>query len=305
MVGELAGATVAVPPKGWGTEGAIVGEKGMVEWAVLDAQWFGVAQRRRRVFAFADFGDWAGRQPVLLIPESLRGDTAPRREAGQDVAPTISARTNGGGGLGTDFDLDGGLLGSGVREVSLCLNGGGMGRIDYESETLIPTNGGGFDVAHSLSADGFDASEDGTGRGTPLIPVAHVETMPTLRAAAAQYGPGHGARSGDSKDEFIVPVAFDLRNVTSPVNQSNPQGGDPCHTLHKPKDSVIVSPVQVRRLAPRECERLQGFPDDYTLVLYRGKPAADGPRYKALGNSMCTKVMRYIGEQIELIRCFQ
>ena len=124
--------------------------------------------------------------------------------------------------------------------------------------------GGGFDVTHSLTQR-YDSSEDGCGRGTPLVPIAHVETMPTLRAAAAAAadGPGHGARSGDSKDEYIVPTG-----------------------------------MQVRRLTPRECERLQGFPDDYTLVPYRGKPMADGPRYKALGNSMAVPVMRWIGERI-------
>ena len=66
------------------------------------------------------------------------------------------------------------------------------------------------------------------------------------------------------------------------------------------RESVCVGGLQVRRLTPRECERLQGFPDDYTLVPYRGKPAADGPRYKALGNSMAVPVMRWIGERIKL-----
>ena len=79
-----------VPPKGWGTEGAAAGPEAMVEWAVLDAQWFGVAQRRRRVFALADFGNWAGREPILLEPESLRGDTAPRREAGEEAARSVA-----------------------------------------------------------------------------------------------------------------------------------------------------------------------------------------------------------------------
>lgn len=65
--------------------------------------------------------------------------------------------------------------------------------------------------------------------------------------------------------------------------------------------SYIAAPMQVRRLTPRECERLQGFPDDYSLVPYRGKPAADGPRYKALGNSMAVPVMRWIGDRIELV----
>ena len=118
-----------------------------------------------------------------------------------------------------------------VPPISMCLNAGAMGRIDAESETLIPT-GGFFDVAHTLRAGGFDASEDGTGRGTPLR--------------------GEGATG-------------------------------------------------VRRLAPRECERLQGFPDDYTLVPYRGKPAADSPRYRAIGNSMAVQVVRWIGRRIQAV----
>ncbi len=65
---------------------------------------------------------------------------------------------------------------------------------------------------------------------------------------------------------------------------------------------AVAQSMQVRRLTPVECERLQGFPDGYTLITYRGKPAADGPRYKALGNSMAVPVMRWIGERIELIK---
>jgi DNA (cytosine-5)-methyltransferase 1 len=65
--------------------------------------------------------------------------------------------------------------------------------------------------------------------------------------------------------------------------------------------NVAIQSMQVRRLTPRECERLQGFPDDYTLITYRGKPAADGPRYKALGNSMAVPVMRWIGQRIALV----
>jgi len=63
----------------------------------------------------------------------------------------------------------------------------------------------------------------------------------------------------------------------------------------------VLSPMAVRRLTPRECERLQGFPDDYTFVTYRNKPAADGPRYRALGNSMAVPVMRWIGERIQQV----
>jgi DNA (cytosine-5)-methyltransferase 1 len=67
---------------------------------------------------------------------------------------------------------------------------------------------------------------------------------------------------------------------------------------HDPVGTRIREGLSVRRLTPRECERLQGFPDDYTLIPYRGKSAADGPRYKALGNSMAVPVMRWIGERI-------
>src|SRR6185312_13289257 len=77
--------------------------------------------------------------------------------------------------------------------------------------------------------------------------------------------------------------------LTAGGNRPSARGGD------------LIAGMQVRRLTPRECERLQGFPDDYTLIPYRGKPAADGPRYKALGNSMAVPVMRWIGERIQMV----
>lgn len=177
----------------------------------------------------------------------------------------------------------------------MCLNAGAMGRQDAESETLIQT-GGCFDVAHSLRGEGFDASEDGTGRVTPL-----------------------------------VPVPFDTTQITSAANYSNPKPGDPCHPLaagaHPPEVAfdwqsggdlrgldpkptaqlqrcqvpAVLQDMAVRRLTPVECERLQGFRDCYTATPWRGKPAEDcpdGPRYKALGNSMAVPVMAWIGQRI-------
>lgn len=133
---------------------------------------------------------------------------------------------------------------------------------DHQAAANLP-------VAHTLRAEGFDASEDGTGRGTPLVPV----------------------------------VAFDTMQVTSAFNGSNPQPGDPCHTLHKRAgDSVIVSPsLRVRRLTPLECERLQGFDDGWTAVPHRGKPASDGRRYHAQGNSWAVPVARWVGERIAAV----
>jgi len=100
----------------------------------------------------------------------------------------------------------------------------------------------------------------------------------------------------------IAPLPFDTNQVTSIANRSNPQHGDPSHPLTRfgsaPTIAFAAPPMAVRRLTPRECERLQGFPDDWTAIAYRGKPAADGPRYKALGNSMACNVMRWIGQRI-------
>jgi DNA (cytosine-5)-methyltransferase 1 len=309
-----------------------------------------------------------------------------------------------------------------------------MGRQDYETETLI---------AHSLSADGFDASEDGTGRGTPMVPVAictaHTQSngsgfsdnvahtlesggaqavafnlrgreggampevsesaslrastggssnsyiafsakdhgadthdiAPTLRGmghdASHPNGGGqiaiafstnqrgearerdvHGslssARGGGNEidgvlqarlEESPAPAAFTLhgsdgtasaassteiagslrtrapgsienssttavlqeQSVASPLTASYGKQVDRSDTSSGPPN-LLRSQMAVRRLTPRECERLQGFPDDYTLVEYRGKLASDGPRYKALGNSMAVPVMRWIGQRV-------
>lgn len=309
-------------------------------WAyrVLDAQYVrtrrfprAVAQRRRRVFVIGYLGDWRRAAAVLFDRESLRGDPAPRRKPGQGPAPTISARPTGGGALGTDFDLDGGL------------------------------------IAHSLRGEGFDASEDGTGRGTPLVPVAMPLTagmgksasrmpheqgalVPVLQPIAfdclaggqtgLSTGDVPGALHGGGKSGGRLAVAFDCKGSqvqhddsgVSPTLRamghaaSRPNAGGqlavafdlrgreggampegPHNTANiraasgRSSRSYVAHPWAVRRLTPRECERLQGFPDDYTLIPHRGRMAADGPRYKALGNSMAVNVMEWIGERIALV----
>jgi DNA (cytosine-5)-methyltransferase 1 len=228
--------------------------------------------------------------------------------------------------------------------IAMALNGkGGSGRMDAESETP---------VAHALRADGFDASEDGTGRGVPLV--TH-----TLDAASAGHctedGTGRGliafnARQDPIHGDIGLPldtdgttqaIAFDTTQITSKANYSNPKPEDACHplasTAHPPaiaftertradgrnletqdelayaltnpnggggaySRKLMTGAMAVRRLTVRECERLQGFPDDYTLIPYRGKAAADGPRYKALGNSFAVPVIRWIGERIQACR---
>ena len=109
VVGLMAGLRdVAIPKNGWGTEGAAVGDNGMLEWACLDAQWFGLAQRRKRVFAIVDFGDWVSRPPILLERHSLRGNTPPSREAGQEVTHDVAlCLTSSGRGVERSGDTRG------------------------------------------------------------------------------------------------------------------------------------------------------------------------------------------------------
>jgi DNA (cytosine-5)-methyltransferase 1 len=282
-------------------------------YRILDAQHFGVPQRRRRVFVVGHLEDWRRAAAVLFERHSLSGHPAPRREKGQ-AAPTIPSRSSAGGGLGTDFDCDGGLIPS-TGDVSHCLNAGGMGHQNYETETLI---------AHSLRAEGFDASEDGTGRGTPLVPVAFNITpsnsnkdynaRESERAQALTAGGNRpSARGGDliafaqnQRDEVrLLSVAGAIAaepgiKQQTYVADTLTSNGD-AHSGYRDEKGLVSHASAVRRLTPRECERLQGFPDDYTLIPYRGKPAADGPRYKALGNSMAVPVMRWIGERIALV----
>lgn len=166
-------------------------------------------------------------------------------------------------------------------EIYHCLNAGGMGRNDYETETLI---------THALRAEGFDASEDGTGRGTPIV--AHTLTS------------NGDAHSGYKDEKGLVPVAFDTTQITSAENGSNPRPSDPCHPLAAgahPPAVALGGTLGVRRITPTEAERLQGFPDGYTLVPYRGKPAKDAPRYKALGNSMAVPCMHWLGKRIQQV----
>lgn len=341
--------------------GAFLGglEKLGYGWAyrTLDAQYFGLAQRRRRVFVVASTRGWAAAGSVLFEPESLRGDSAPSREAGEGVAPSLAARTRGGGGLGTDTELDGGLIPEVAATVTSGVPNGGAGhgaRSGHAKDsTLIPA------TTHALTQR-YDSSEDGCGRGTPLVP-AHPVCMATGQSGAEVSQDGAGPTLTCNHEAPIAAIPFDTTQITSKDSRSNPGVGDPSHPLtvfgdapaiayafdarqsdviqygnmagpldtdgnsqgvaftQNQRDEVrsmdvagalaaepgakqqtyIRQHMMVRRLTPRECERLQGFKDDYTLIPYRNGWAKDGPRYKALGNSMAVPVIGWIGERIQ------
>ena len=138
-------------------------------------------------------------------------------------------------------------------------------------------------ICHTLRGEGFDASEDGAGRGTPLVAVyenhgqdSRVKDLgDTCSTVSAKYGTG----GGEVED--------------------NVSGALRANAEHSYQFARIRATV--RRLTPRECERLQGFPDDHTAVQYRNKPACDGPRYKALGNSMAVPCVQFILENLQKI----
>jgi len=212
--------------------------------------------------------------------------------------------------------------------------GKGINTTADEGQTPIITIGCGFDVAHALRAEGFDASEDGTGRGLPLVPVCYDTTHITSPGNWSNPQPGdpcHPITATAHVPLLEQPIAFPERlsatahasseNLSPSLGAKNPtavafdmrgrDGGAQFEGPHETANiraasggssrSYVAQTYAVRRLIPTECERLQGFPDGWTQVPYRGKPAADGPRYKALGNSMAVNVMRRIGRRIEYV----
>ncbi|QTK37311.1 DNA cytosine methyltransferase [Xanthomonas citri] len=324
VVGALAGSELAVPADGWNDEGVALGDNGLVEWSVLDAQWFGVAQRRRRVFAVLDTGDWAGRPPVLLERDSLRGDSAPSREARQSVAGSIAggARQRGGystddipliagtlqangkaAGSATQQDAESGMLvvaqafggGSNCKatDVSTALHAHpGGSRLDFLTETFLVQ-----EVAHTLRAEGFDASEDGTGRGTPLVPVPFTIRGTNVDTGGVVFGT---LTTGSDRATSGAPcIAFDCKAGGETAFSIGHVPGT-LRAAHGGGHAAVAQGPAVRRLTPRECERLQGAEDDWTLVPNAaGKPMADGPRYKMLGNSFAVPVIHWIGDSIQ------
>lgn len=422
----------------WTHAGYVLGPKRAVAWRVQDAQYHGLAQRRARVLVVASALEGFDPAEVLLEFDGLRRDSPPSREAREDIAGTLDARTDGGGFPGSDGacanhvvpacrvsgqDGDGGGEAGGLRggpdgrvrgaagiafggnrqsgplDVATACNarGGPHGRLDFESETFVVEA---FDVKRGLAPHGSAQTSDiafpftATDHKDPQIICfsskdygadATDDLSPTLRAGghdgshanagvppAVAYSValrgrdgGGTAELGDDlsgclrasggggdKPHVLAPVcvtgeithtlkaegfdasedgmgrgqpivAFDTTQITSPDNYSNPKPGDPCHPLaagaHPP---AVITDMAVRRLMPIECEALQGFPSNWTRIpvrhyrtrkitdtrpedMWEPDPnggwwlmAADGPRYKQLGNSMAVDKIHWLGRRI-------
>jgi DNA (cytosine-5)-methyltransferase 1 len=242
-------------------------------YRVLDAQFVrveshprAVPQRRRRVFVVGCAGgDWRSAAAVLFEPEGVRGNCPSRSTSRESIAGSFG---DGAAQRGEKAVI--------ARQLA-------SGRYTED------------EVASTLAARDFKSATD-------LVATSWTPAIAGPLGGAAQTG-GFRTTDLDNNDAYIVePLPFDTNQVTSVANRSNPQHGDPSHPLTRfgsaPTIAFAAPTMAVRRLTPRECERLQGFPDEWTAITYRGKPASDGPRYKALGNSMACNVMRWIGQRI-------
>ncbi len=266
----LAGESCALesPGKRWANAGYVLGPERAIAWRVLDAQFFRVAQRRRRVFVVATSRGDIDPAKILFESKGLRRNSPPRRETTEIVA-ALTAR-----GVGT------------------------CGADDNQAQA------------------------------------GHLQAVVGTIAAHSFTGGAGGRPEGAAAGHYIAVGAFRMRAFGEYVNDGT---GSTCKarehkdatdlavmSVHGTQDPYILKNMAVRRLTPVECERLQGFPDNHTLIptqkrkqvtaeeysyLCHHRPeltaeqayrlAADGPRYKAIGNSMAVPVMRWIGSRIQ------
>ncbi|MCP6123499.1 phage N-6-adenine-methyltransferase [Klebsiella pneumoniae] len=304
----LAGESCELKPSGgkWTHSGCVYGPQRTIAWIVKDAQYFGVAQRRKRVFVVASARKGFDPGQVLFESEGVRRDTPPSREPQTSVA-ALTAR--GVGTCGADDNqaqaghllaFGGGNTGGNI-DVAACLTAKGQ-RIDFEVETFAvhgtqdpDTN---LELAHTLGRNhgqenaciafsykdhGADASED---------------LSTTLRAGNSDNSNANGGQPPAIAYAFKPGQGAKARSIGFAEEQSPTLTSASSGTNLTP---AVMHGVSVRRLMPVECERLQGFPDNHTQISWRGKEATkcpDGPRYRAIGNSMAVPVMRWIGERI-------
>ena len=279
-------APIVQTGKRWTNAGLVVGPKRAAAWRVLDAQYFGVAQRRRRVFVVASARDGFDPAAVLFEREGVPRNTPPSRSQGQEVAGTLEASLGRSRGAGTPAS-------SITHELAPALVSSDRG-----VERIGETRGQDPVVAHVVGALTARGVED---YGAPAVDGGHylpVAFHPTQDPISSTDGTTHALGCGSKQGQASVAVA--LKTDVTPKWQD-----DVAFTLTLPSPTgggqpqAVATSMAVRRLTPRECERLQGFPDDYTLIPVRNKPAADGPRYKALGNSMAVPVMHWLGKRIQ------
>jgi len=270
-------------------------------YRVLDAQYFGVAQRRRRVFVVGYLGNWQRAAAVLFERESLCRDTAPSREAWKETAG--AARTGLIGGVDYEnnahrFDEPTGplLKGSptgGGRPLPAIVTAARMVAFGVGTDCYNGSITG--DVACTMGTPGSNSNASGP---TFMQPVTYD------RQSSGEYGTAQVASTMSARDYKSATDLVAQPVVAPSLTASNDPSRSPQSSeVTQQVAAVHAASMEVRRLTPVECERLQGFPDNYTNIPWRKKDESpDGPRYKALGNSMAVPVMRWIGERINQVK---
>lgn len=375
------------PGRKWTNAGYVLGPERAVCWRVLDAQFFGVAQRRRRVFVIASARGDIDPAKILFESEGMRRDTPPRRGSGEEVAGTLKARANSGGWSHVVDMAAGGYMQVVGALTAHSFVGGAGGKPECAAVGhFIPVNAyrmvpfGEYvndETASTVKArDHKDAtdltvtysdisrtllakSNDSMAEDLDTYAAIHGTQDPdTLRNLAHTLGRNNGQENAiiafSSKDNGqdaayeLSPTIRSGNSVNSNQNAGAPpaiaygfkggQGAKACGigyaeeqapTLTSASSGTNLAPtvmqgMSVRRLTPVECERLQGFPDNHTLIprdkrkqitadeyayVRHHNPkitaeeayrlAKDGPRYKAIGNSMAVPVMHWIGKRIK------
>jgi DNA (cytosine-5)-methyltransferase 1 len=261
--------------KDFGTFLGALGELGYgFAYRVLDAQYFGVAQRRRRVFVVGYLGDWRVAAAVLFERESLQGNTKPSRKKREEVTSDAE------GSVGEAGDAQPIAVDTYNQTIS-----------EHTTQTIRSQ----FDTDHI---------------GAVLQPIP-INTMTMLGRPSDDKNPRMGLGIGNPGEPQNTLTKTHSHAVAQPMAFDWQSGGDmrgmnlqEKTQLQRCQTPAVMHSMSIRRLTPKECERLQGFPDDWTKIPYRNKEAdqcPDGPRYKACGNSMAVPVMRWIGERINLI----
>ena len=322
FLSELSGATEEFKPMHgrWSNAGIIVGSRRTVAWRILDAQYFGLAQRRKRVFVVASARDDIDIGQILFEFCSVQIHNRPIREIRKANPNTIERSTNGERAAGMTYSISGNGVHTGIlgnppgyeEELSPAITENHHPSVAFKVRgkgTYTGENGGRIVNTNIFGGHGMIVSEEKTftialtqnqyiaytmreDAKAKNFHIKETDISLTLQATQSTVNSHHAQMLIAQNNTIWQKIGFDpMRVQTDNIS--------PTLTSYMGTGGENVPMVDIRRLTPRECERLQGFPDDYTLIPFKGKMASDAPRYKALGNSWPVPVVRWIGERIQ------
>jgi DNA (cytosine-5)-methyltransferase 1 len=265
---EIGQESIPMPDNGkWAKAGMVQFQNCQVAWRVLDAQYWGVPQRRKRIFLVADFtGERAGK--ILFVEQGGNWDSAEGERAREEVA------------RGTGKSVDSAV----VRMRSGCAGGGKVPLVSNEKSLTLAT-GNDLPVVHSycIAGNTIDRKPQNGGNGTGNQEELSYTLNTVDRHAVAECFPQN---------------AYNKFLQGTPLTTLKACGGSCGGGSENLIVNISPSVGKVRRLTPTECERLQGLPDGFTDIEFKGKPALDSKRYKALGNGMAQPCADYVIKQI-------